>query len=168
MSGIADQSKSSRLCYSVFGNASSKKSEIDVYISQGGCLPIGSFLLYRPDIHRWYEPFNDDFGPISISFSLQFISVLDNQLSRCLLTGCDSLVLSVEDGPRTLTNAAFLVGCYMVMKLDMSLDQIMNCFAKLESHLIEDCRDASNSSPDFGLTLTDCWGALQRGVHAGG
>jgi cell division cycle 14 len=66
-----------------------------------------------------------------------------------------------------LTNAVFLLGCYMILKLDMTPEQATSRFRWLAPSLIEPYRDATFAPADFRLSLLDCWRGLAKGKQHG-
>jgi cell division cycle 14 len=95
---------------------------------------------------------------------VRFIQQLDAELAAwpsCMLFYC------VDEGPRALTNAVFLLGSYMMLKLQNPLDEVLDCFSWTDKVLIEGYRDATFSIPTFRLTLEDCWRGLAKGMDNG-
>jgi cell division cycle 14 len=76
------------------------------------------------------------------------------------------IVYCVDDGRRELTNAVFLVGAFMMLKMQQSCKSVLSSFNWLDGH-VESYRDATLATPDFGLTLEDCWQGLERGMSLG-
>jgi cell division cycle 14 len=109
-----------------------------------------------------YDAFCDDFGPMNLLSIVDFIQTLDQQVDAGI---SDTVVYVAKKGPRGLTNAVFLLGAYMLLKLDMSPNCIAERFADLDSNLIESYRDASFDRPDFGLSLLDCWSGIHRAME---
>jgi cell division cycle 14 len=100
---------------------------------------------------------------MNISCTIRFIQQLEESLSECALFSCSRLVYSVDTGRRSLSNAAALLGSYLILMKDMTPDQVANRFAAIGPERFEDFRDATNMPPDFGLTLRDVWDGLYRG-----
>jgi cell division cycle 14 len=149
-----------------FSSGSSSRS-IQIFIAQNGGQPSGRFVAFQNDAAIEYHPYCDDFGPMNISTTINFIKQLEKEILACTQISCDQLVYSVQDGRRALTNAAMLLGCYLILKKNMNPDEVASCFARIKKELIEDFRDATNLPPDFGLTLRDCWRGLFRGKKCG-
>jgi cell division cycle 14 len=118
------------------------------------------FVCFRPQSMVKYLAYCDDFGPMNLASIAQFISMLDKELES---NPACKLVYCVDDGRRELTNAVFLLGAYMILKLEMPTDDVLARFSWLEEENIEAFRDATFSDPDFALTLEDCWRGLERG-----
>ena len=122
------------------------------------------FKCFRPRLAMQYEPFCDDFGPVNISCIASFIKSLD----LCFDSFPQSkIVFCVEKGRRSLTNAVFLLGAYMVLKENLTSDEVAECFESRDKHMFEAYRDATYAEPDFGLGLLDCWRGLEQGKQQG-
>ena len=93
-----------------------------------------------------------------------FISQFDRELSQFP----DSRIFyCVEDGKRSLTNAVFLLGCYLILARDMTVDEVEDCFSWLGEDQFEEYRDATFTKPTFRLSLSDCWRALAKAKALG-
>jgi hypothetical protein len=108
-----------------------------------------------------YYPICDDFGPMNMSAIVEFITLLEQEMAAF---STSRIVYCVCNGARELTNAIFLLGSCMLISLDMSADDVSDCFSWAEEDgLTMPYRDATFSVPDFGLTLLDCWRELEKG-----
>ena len=139
-----------------------------VYLTQGtDCLPlIEPFHLFTLDSSISYQGFCDDFGPMNMSCIVDFIRLLDAKLGA-LESPDENIVLSVDQDKRSLTNAVFLLGTYMIQQLDKSSTVVSESFDWLDSDLMEPYRDASYARADFALELIDCWRGLEKGMLHG-
>ena len=98
---------------------------------------------------------------MSCASVIRFIEMLDEELvshPSCKIVYC------VRAGRRALTNAVFLMGAYMILKLDMSTETVAGAFSWLDQSMIEPFRDATYSECDFELRLEDCWRGLESGI----
>jgi cell division cycle 14 len=137
-----------------------------LYITQGvDCLPQSESLrVFVPNETIHYSGFCDDFGPMNLACVAEFIKQLDFEFQdypECQFFYC------VEDGRRNLTNALFLVGSYMVVKLGQSVDKVCETFSWIGPEFLEGYRDATHCDPDFELTLRDCWAGLAKAKKLG-
>jgi hypothetical protein len=125
-----------------------------VYLAQAvsGMQFAGSFRVFCPTHAFQYRPQGDDFGPLNLSSIVDFIAALDRQI---IDNPGAKIVLSVDEGQRVLTNAIFLLGAYMILKLAMTPAQVAAHFAWMDPRLVAPYRDASFHIPDFGLELID-------------
>jgi cell division cycle 14 len=111
-----------------------------------------------------YEPYCDDFGPMNMSSTIDFIRLLDKEDETYPEA---KIVVVANRNKRDLTNAVFLLGAYMIIKLDMNPDDVTTNFKWLSPESIESYRDATYSRPDFRLHLVDCWRGLAKGRDIG-
>jgi cell division cycle 14 len=107
-----------------------------------------------------YEPFCDDFGPMNISSVVKFICTLEHKLAE---NPEGKLIFSIDPGRRCLSNGIFLMGGYLIIKLDMDPEEVWSLFESANvSRMIEPFRDATYAPSDFNLELIDCWRALKK------
>ena len=153
-----------QLCHFVFVISAGDKS-IRVYLSQDQGVPhdVASYSLFHTD-YITYDAYCDDFGPMNFASLVSFVKALDQQIHTCT---SDAIVYSVGEGPRALTNGAFLLGAYMLLTLDLAPSAVASCFAGLDESRLESFRDATFCAPTFRLTLLDCWCGLYRGMALG-
>ena len=137
-----------------------------LYICQNvDVLPEGDgYKTFVPDESIQYHPLCDDFGPMNLASVVKFIQQLDAALET---ESSPVLFYCVDSGKRALTNAIFLLGAYMILRLKQPVDAVLDSFSWADHTLVEPFRDATFSRPDFGLTLADCWGGLARGIQLG-
>eukprot|EP00291_Cryptomonas_curvata_P017336 CAMPEP_0172161582 /NCGR_PEP_ID=MMETSP1050-20130122/6205_1 /TAXON_ID=233186 /ORGANISM="Cryptomonas curvata, Strain CCAP979/52" /LENGTH=324 /DNA_ID=CAMNT_0012831495 /DNA_START=143 /DNA_END=1114 /DNA_ORIENTATION=- len=91
-----------------------------------------------------------------------FIEALHEEID-CVSSASLDLVFSAESGPRALTNAAFLLGAYLILKQKKDPADVQSCFEGLDETYIQPYRDATFAPSDFDLHLMDCWSGLKRG-----
>ena len=101
---------------------------------------------------------------MNLSSIISFIEQLDNEMK---INKDSRIVYCVDYGRRALTNAAFLLGSYMILKLGMSSQNVSDCFDWLDEDCYEGFRDATFCPHPFRLTLDDCWLGLERGKELG-
>ena len=136
------------------------------YIAQGiDQLPDSDkFRMFTPDPAIKYFAFCDDFGPMNMSCISQFVRQLDQELAE---HPSSRLFYCVEDDRRSLTNAVFLLGAYMLLRRKATLDEVVDCFSWVSEDLAEGYRDATFCEASFRLSLEDCWRGLAKGMHKG-
>ncbi len=77
-------------------------------------------------------------------------------------------LLFADVGRRSLTNAVFLIGAYMIVRHNTSSAEGSDTFRSLPpTNQTEPYRDATYSETDFALELIDCWRGLEKGVQHG-
>jgi cell division cycle 14 len=101
---------------------------------------------------------------MSISSVACFIQRLDQELEE---HPSSKVVYCVDEGRRALTNAVFLLGAYMILKLHTKVEEVSLRFNWLQPSDVEGYRDATFSRPDFALSHEDCWRGLARGQSLG-
>ena len=122
------------------------------------------FHCFQPKIESSYQAYCDDFGPLNLAAVMRFIDLLDKEIAT---HQSGRIVYCVDPGRRALANAVFLVGAYLILKLNMESSAVSTCFHWLSQSIIEDYRDASLAEPDFALNLNDCWCGLERSKLCG-
>ena len=95
---------------------------------------------------------------------LYFIKSLDTELQSY---PDSNIVFFVEKGRQNFTNAVLLLGCYMILRENLSPRKVMSKFARLDTALIVPYREANNSEYDFTLSIFDCWQGLEQGKLCG-
>ena len=138
-----------------------------LYVCQGvDILPEGeTFRRFVPDESIQYFPLCDDFGPMNLASVVRFVRQLDWELETF---STSVLLYVVDEGRRALTNAVFLLGAFMVIRLGFPVaDVVRSCSGLLDPALIAAYRDATFSPSDFDLTLVDCWGAIVKAMELG-
>ena len=114
-------------------------------------LEIPSYLSYRP--------FCDDFGPLNLGSIHRFCTWLDSLIDS---NKDRRIVVWNEPTKQGLTNACFLLGAYMILKLGVDSTRVEEQFDALLPNLLS-YRDMSPGPQNFDLRLEDCWQALSKG-----
>ena len=99
-----------------------------------------------------YHPFCDDFGPMNLATVHEFCEILHAKLDA---NQDDAILVQSSRYCQSFTNAVFLLGAYMILKLAMTPAQVAAHFAWMDPRLVAPYRDASFHIPDFGLELID-------------
>ena len=99
---------------------------------------------------------SNDFRPLNLHYVLAFCKLLDQKLADF---PDRKLVYCVEKHPRSVTNAAFLLGSYMVLRMHLAPQMVWACFDDIADELVP-YRDATFEPSDFDPTLLDCWSGL--------
>ena len=139
-----------------------------IFISQNGGIPENSAhkTLEMNTFH--YDAICDDFGPMNFISIVKFVQTLDACVDSPMeRAGNVSIVCSVAPGRRAFTNASFLLGAYMILRLDLDHTKAEDCFKDFGRDFFEGYRDASFETVDFTLELRDCWRGLERGKNLG-
>ncbi len=128
-------------------------------------IPLDStFRCVQADNFIEYSAFCDDFGPMNMASTLDFVRMLEMEL---LKNDDKKIVLCVHEGRRPLTNVVFLLGAYLILKQDLTPESVMDRFQWLDPCLLEPYRDATYSTVDFGLQIIDVWRGLGKIARLG-
>ena len=103
-----------------------------------------------------YFGFADDFGPMHLGSVYQFCEMLDDELTK---NKPQLVALHSLSDPRSVTNSVFLLGAYMIMKLDYTLQRVVENLEVLTKLLIP-YRDVTPGVQNFNLHVHDCWDGL--------
>ena len=87
---------------------------IKVFISQEGSLPDDKCVVFQNSSDLQYHPYRDDFGPMNMASTIQFVKLVDEKMDECKAQSITNLVYSVGSGRRALSNAVMLLGSYMI------------------------------------------------------
>jgi hypothetical protein len=148
------------LCFWIFDSASPSKKR-SIYISQNGGFPITEkySCIFVDNIK--YVTCCDNIGPVNLAS----IAVFEESLNKAIAESkFDSIVVCAKKGCRALTNAAFLLGAYLILKHGETPTEVAERFLKVSSDRFEGYRDATHSTPTFHVELIDCWSGLHRAV----
>ena len=124
----------------------------------------GEYHYFTTTDYLEYNPLCDDFGPMNISSVIRFIELLEDEID---FNPSKKIVYLVERGRRPYTNGAFLIGAYLILKLDLEPEEILKKFKGVDPHIFEPFRDATFAPVDFGLSLLDCWRAVRKAKALG-
>ena len=116
------------------------------------------FHLFRVDHVLQYISFCDDFGPMNLGTVYQFCNIVETELQK---RPCEDIGLFCSPHKRDLTNAAFLIGSYLIMKRDWDPASVEESFESIKNFFIS-YRDVSPGEQNFHLHLKDCWEGLWR------
>jgi cell division cycle 14 len=121
------------------------------------------FCIFDVDelIRTSYEPFYDDFGPMHLGTISDFCESLEDELDE---RADRHVIVLTSNGRRILTNAVFLLGAYMIMKLNKTPDDAEKAFQPI-SHCILSYRDVCPGEQNFSLFVRDCWAGLWKAKH---
>ena len=114
-----------------------------------------------------YDSIHDDFGPINFVSTANFARALNKLTQSNEAENRQDIVCFVGPGPRAFTNAAFLVGAYMILFLEYKAEDVSKCFEIFDRDFFEDYRDASYSSSEFTISLLNCWRGLEHAKDEG-
>ena len=123
-------------------------------------------FFFSSNHHESYLPFCSDFGPVNLSEVHQFCSYIHQKLSDQRLYN-RTLVYYAEKDAALRTNAAFLLGAFLVIMQGWSPEEASSAFSDMGYKLFMPFRDATYVQPDFGLSLLDCFRGLKCALQVG-
>jgi cell division cycle 14 len=117
-----------------------------------------SFIYFNVEDEVEYIPFADDFGPLNLGSVCTYCKILSENIQQ---HASEMLALQCRPEPRSMTNAAFLTGCFMIMRLNNDVNEVI---AALQSilQISVPYRDVSPGVQNFNLYVEDCWKGLYR------
>ncbi|KAL4470874.1 hypothetical protein ABPG72_016420 [Tetrahymena utriculariae] len=110
-----------------------------------------------------YSPFFKDFGPIQLGLIHKFIMTLDKLLCDPNLSNLKIVHNTTLDLTKK-TSSAFLMGCYMVIKLNVSPEDAWYKFQSAGQ--FRPYRDPANNTC-YEQRLIDCWKGLKKANSLG-
>ena len=110
-----------------------------------------------------YQPYFDDFGPMSLDNVYIFCSIVEDQLAR---NPDKLLALKTYPDRRSISNAVFLVGSYAIMMHEMEPCEVERRLTPLRHRLVP-FRDISPGKQNFDLHVKDCWDGLWKAKSLG-
>ncbi|KAJ1476471.1 protein-tyrosine phosphatase-like protein [Baffinella frigidus] len=113
------------------------------------------FSTLEPESYRAYK---EDFGPTDVASVISFCRVLRSLLHDPQLSG-RPVVYHTKTGSETLSNAAFLLGAYLVIVEGLSPEDAAAPFSRIQPSPFKAFPDETE--------LLDCLRGLARGAHAG-
>ena len=124
----------------------------------------GNFHYFMTKDEIQYNPLCDDFGPMKLSSIARFVEMLDEERQNNPL---QKIVYLVERGRRPFTKGAFLIGAYLILKMDMEPKVALEKYDGIDPHMFEPFRDATFAPVEFGLSLLDCFRAVRKAKTLG-
>lgn len=85
-------------------------------------------LYLKIDNSLVYEPYNRDFGPLNLGKTHSFIQTVTNALNQG-----QNVIFYSDGASEQKTNAAYLIGAYMVSEMRMSSTDAWNKISSLQS-----------------------------------
>jgi len=123
--------------------------------------------FFTTDNRLNYVPFCDDWGPFNLAMMHEFCDLLQ----ALLLSPAHAnrkLVYYTLLPPRGRTNAIYLLGAFLVLRLGAAPREVWAPFSSFRAgSSIENFRDATWVPSTFGLTLLDCFNGLAQAAEIG-
>eukprot|EP00960_Hanusia_phi_P027267 746724-Hanusia_phi.AAC.3 len=113
-----------------------------------------------------YAPFCADFGPFNLGTTHHFCDVVMSLLTNEALEN-KKIVFYCPMEKEHVTNAVYLLGAFLVLKMGASVLDVMHIFSGLPAGVLRPYRDATWVKSTYDLKLEDCWSGLIKAVAAG-
>jgi hypothetical protein len=138
-----------------------------VYIAQNiTCSLDQIFHCFSTDELFEYRPVQDEFGPLRLSRVIAFTELLSNEIAT---HPHNKVVYYVGKGSKNLTNAVFLLGAYMILKLNETAESASKRFDWIVDGMLEPYSAASGDDikERKSISLNDCWIAVEHAKKMG-
>nr|XP_024213599.1 dual specificity protein phosphatase CDC14C [Pan troglodytes] len=112
-----------------------------------------------------YENFSEDFGPLNLAMVYRYCCKINKKLKSITMLR-KKIVHFTGSDQRKQANAAFLVGCYMVIYLGRTPEAAYRILIFGDTPYIP-FRDAAYGSCNFYITLLDCFHAVKKAMQYG-
>nr|XP_023400444.1 dual specificity protein phosphatase CDC14B isoform X3 [Loxodonta africana] len=112
-----------------------------------------------------YENFYADFGPLNLAMVYRYCCKINKKLKSITMIRKKIIHFTGSD-QRKQANAAFLVGCYMVIYLGRTPEEAYRILMFGDTSYIP-FRDAAYGSCNFYITLLDCFHAVKKKAENG-
>jgi hypothetical protein len=117
-------------------------------------------LFLSSDLHQRYIPLARDFGPVNLSVVHRFCMTITKAISKA---GGRTLVYCIDPSPESQTNAAFLLGAFLILHEGWSPDDAVAPFlCSTAPFALLPFRDAAFSMPAVELPVAACLAGLAR------
>merc|ERR1719183_1332463 len=120
--------------------------------------------FFSSDYHEAYVPFFEDFGPVDLGLVVQFCRLIEAKTSHPRLGNRTATYYAESDGPRR-TNAAFLVGAYLIIMHGWTPEEAVHKLQQLGPGLMLEYKHALNEPSDFKLAVLDCLRGVKRALE---
>ncbi|XP_070256981.1 dual specificity protein phosphatase CDC14B isoform X3 [Myotis yumanensis] len=141
---------SDRLCFAIL--CSRPKSSSNVH-------------YFTIDNELEYENFYADFGPLNLAMLYRYCCKINKKLKSITMIR-KKIVHFTGSDQRKQANAAFLIGCYMVIYLGKTPEEAYSILMFGDTSYIP-FRDAAYGSCNFYITLLDCFHAVKKAMQYG-
>ncbi|XP_045878495.1 dual specificity protein phosphatase CDC14B isoform X3 [Meles meles] len=112
-----------------------------------------------------YENFYADFGPLNLAMVYRYCCKINKKLKSITMMRKKIIHFTGSD-QRKQANAAFLIGCYMVIYLGRAPEEAYRILMCGDTSYIP-FRDAAYGSCNFYITLLDCFHAVKKKAENG-
>ena len=124
-----------------------------------------NIYFFSSELHEEYVPFFHDFGPVNLGVVFHFCKLIEKRISDPRLGNRMCAYYAESDGPRR-TNAAFLLGAYLVIKQGWRPEDADQKLQEMGEGVLRGYRHALNCPSDFKLSVLDCLRGLKKAMDA--
>ena len=124
-----------------------------------------NIYFFSSDFHEDYMPFFHDFGPVNLGVIYQFCKLVEGKILDPRLGNRMCTYYAESDGPRR-TNAAFLLGAYLVIKHGWKPEEADQKLQEMGPGVLCGYKHALNYPSDFKLSVLDCLRGLKKALDA--
>ncbi|CEM26156.1 unnamed protein product [Vitrella brassicaformis CCMP3155] len=119
---------------------------------------------WHPDLTTSYEPFHSDFGPLNLGCTWRFCEWVDKFMQH---QSDGKLIYHTQNTPEQRSNAAYLIGAYLVVMKGWKSTDVYALFARVSAGF-KMYRDAS-SMPEstWDMDLLCCYQGLEKALEFG-
>lgn len=138
-----------------------------VVVDQGSPLPFSdqANLYFTTDESFLYTPLKDDYGPLNLGMLHKYCKLLKEKIEDP--SNRDKRLYHATNGDEiTRTNAAVLVGAFMIMVMKKKAGEVYAPICALQ-HTFTKFHDCWRSPNTPGISLWDCYVGLQRAIENG-
>jgi len=122
---------------------------------------IPGYQLLCTDDELVYCNYNSDFGPLNLAMLYRFCDTINRRLKQSSMAA-KRLIYYTGLEPCKRTNAAFLIGSYIVLYLGKTAEEAYVMLALNARTVFRPFRDASAGPSTFNLTLLDTLHAVAK------
>jgi cell division cycle 14 len=113
-----------------------------------------------------YVPFAADFGPFNLGTVHYICKAIGKKLQDPELEET-RVVYYTSQHPKDITNAIFLLGAFVCLRLGATPAEAWRVFSKLPPSVCLPYRDATWVKSEYDLHVRDCWAGLVRALQTG-
>jgi len=127
----------------------------DTRTMETACINMPHLVFFTSREESCYKPYNSDFGPCDLATTASFCIRTRNLLSEEGFKDREFVHATTKDEAAN-TNAAFLLGAYLVLVEGWSPEEASAPFDCIQPSPFKPFRDATHLASDFDLSILDC------------
>uniref|UniRef100_A0A1B6KNY4 protein-tyrosine-phosphatase n=1 Tax=Graphocephala atropunctata TaxID=36148 RepID=A0A1B6KNY4_9HEMI len=115
-----------------------------------------------------YENFYSDFGPLNLAMLYRYCTMVNQKLQMYTSSVRKKKIIhyTTMDGHKRV-NAAYLIGCYAIIYLKKSVDEVYKTLLGVRNLPFLNFRDASYGATMYHINLRDCLQAIYKAHELG-